>query len=174
MDEHELSKEHMDSLKALALTNIKIGEAKGTLLKLQEQETSYLEEREKKALSRIQKVYDDSKELLVEAQANYSKIKELLGTVTSFSDFLTKAYDSFMEMLKDFREKNDLWDHQVSTIEEGFSKIRQEIDSDKVRIKNDQEALDRAKRNLAVEQRKIVSDRGELERAIIRLKEGRI
>jgi len=174
MDEHELSKENMDSVRALAETNMKIGEAKSTLLKLQEQETSYLEEREKKVLARIEKILDDSKDVLAEAQANYSKVRELFGTVSSVSSFLTKAYEAFVGMLTDFREKNDLWDNKVSSIEESFAKIRQEINSDKIRIKNDQEALERAKRGLALEQRKIVSDRGELDRAITRLKEGRI
>ena len=174
MNEHELSKEHMDSMKALANTNMKIGEAKSTLLKLEEQETSYLEEREKKVLVRIDKILEDSKGLLAEAQANYSEIRELNTTVSSFSDFLLKAYDSFVGMLKDFREKNELWDSKVTAIEEGFAQIRQDISNDKIRINNDQEALERAKGVLRDEQRKIVSDRGELERAITRLKEGRI
>lgn len=174
MDEHELSKEHMDSMKALADTNMKIGEAKGTLLKLQEQETSYLKEREEKVHARIQKILDDSKELLAEAQANYSKIKELHDTVSSFSSFLSSAYDFFIGILKDFREKNDLWDNQASEIEEGFAKIRQEINNDRIRIKNDQEALIQRKKVLDVEKVKIDSDRGELDRAITRLKENRI
>lgn len=170
----EVTKEHMEALKALSDTNMKIGEARATLIKLEEQETSYLEEREKKVLARIQKVLDDSKELLAEAQANYTQIRELRNTVSSVTDFLSKAYEAFMGMLKDFREKNDLWDNKVSEIEEGFAKIRQEINNDKVRIKNDREALERWEKSLDLQRKKIDSDRGELDRAINRLKEGRI
>ncbi len=174
MEEHTLSKEHMDSVRALADTNIKIGEAKNTLIKLQEQETSYLAEREEKVLSRIQKILDDSKDLLAEAQSNYSKIRELNGTVSSFTEFLKGAYQAFLELLKNFRERNDLWDNKVSEIEKGFEDIKRQIDSDKVRIKNDQDSMERAKASMALERRKIDDDRATLERAIKRLKEGKI
>jgi len=174
MDEKILSKEQMDAVQFLAETNMKIGEAKATLIKLEQSETSYFEEREKKVMGRIQKVLDDSKDLLIEAQSNYSQIRELRNTVSSVAGFLSKAYEAFVGLLKDFRERNDLWDNKVSEIEEGFAKIRQEINSDKVRIINDQESLKRWEKSLDLERKKIVSDRGELDRAITRLKEGRI
>ncbi len=174
MEEHTLPKEHMDAMRALADTNMQIGIAKNTLIKLQEQETSYLEERERKVLARIQKILDDSKDLLAEAQSNYSQIRELHGTVSSFTEFLKGAYEAFLGLLKDFRERNDAWDNKVSEIETGFENIKRQINTDKVRIKNDTEALERAKAKMLIERRKIDDDRAELDRAIKRLKENRI
>ncbi len=174
MDEHTLSKEKMDAMRALADTNMEIGVAKNTLIKLQEQETSYLEEREKKVMIRIQKILDDSKDLLAEAQSNYSQIRELHGTVSSFTEFLKEAYQAFLGLLKDFRERNDAWDNKVSEIETGFENLKRQINTDKVRIKNDTETLERAKAQMLIERRKIDDDRGELDRAIKRLKQGKV
>lgn len=164
----------MQAMKVLTDTNLKIGEAKAHLIKLQEQETSYLEEREKKVMVRINKLLDDSRGILAEAQSNYSQVRELFNGVSAVVSFLSNAYEAFVGMLKDFRERNDQWDNKVSEIEDGFAKIRQEIANDKVRIKNDTESLKRWEKSLDLERKKIVSDRGELDRAIKRLKENRV
>lgn len=174
MIETEITKEHMDSLKALADTNVKIGVARGTLQKLEEEETTYLEEREKKALGRIQAMFDGSKELLDGIRSNYAQVKELLTTASSFSDFLLKAYESLSGLIKDFNERSELWEVKIKEKEEEFALIKQDIKNDKVRIANDRQALDAKEALLRVEARKIQDERQTLDRAITRLKEGRI
>lgn len=174
MIETEITKEHMDSLKALADTNVKIGIARSNLQKLEEEETAYLEARENKALGRIQKMFDDSKELLDGIRSNYVQVKELLNTASSFSDFLTKAYESLSALIKDFNQRGELWEAKVKEKEEEFALIKQDIKNDKVRIANDRQALDAKETLLRVEARKIQDERATLERAITRLKEGRI
>lgn len=174
MNETELSKEAMDSVNLLAQTNVKIGIAKGALIKLEQEETAYLEEREKKAVGRIQKLFDDSKELLEGIKSNYQEVKQLLRDASSLSDFLVKAYEQFKALVNEFNERDAAWQAQVAQKEEEFGKIRQQIDNDKVRIKNDRDGIQKAKASLVVERRKIDDDRQTLARAITRLKEGRI
>ncbi len=174
MIETEISKEHMDSLKALADTNMKIGVARQTLQKLEETETSYLEERENKAVLRIQKMFDDSKELITGIRENYAQAKELLTSASSFSDFLVKSYEALTALIERFNEKSVVWEAKVKVQEEEFSQIRQQIKNDQVRIKNDSESLERAKAKMVLERRKLDDERGTLDRAITRLKEGRI
>ncbi len=174
MIETEISKEHMDSLKALADTNVKIGIAKGALQKLEETETSYLEERENKAVLRIQKIFSDSKELIDGIKANYTEVKTLLNTASSFADFLVKAHEAFSGLVDRFNEKSIVWEAKVAEQEDEFAKIRQEIKNDKVRIANDKEALNSREAGLKLLEKKLRDERGTLDRAISRLKENRV
>lgn len=174
MAEHTISKEHMDSLKALADTNMKIGEARGTLVKLQEVETGYLVEREAKAVAVIQKVVENSADLLKEVKTNYREVHDLCSVASSFAEFLVEAYGSFSALKTAFDEKSTLWEAQVKEKEAEFAEIRKQIKQDNVLLANDKESLEKAKKALDIDRKKVVADRGEVERAIKRLKENRI
>jgi uncharacterized protein involved in exopolysaccharide biosynthesis len=174
MIEHEFEKEKMDSIKALADTNVKIGEARGVLENLKKDEVVYLEEREKKAIEVVDKVLADSKEILEEATKNYQGVKDLLNSASSFADFLKEAYISFSSLVAKFSEKSAIWEEEVTRQQKEIADIKQQISNDQVRIKNDQEALQRKEASLVDEKRKIDDQRATLERAINRLREGRI
>lgn len=174
MDETKISKEKMESLRALAETNVKIGEAKNTLLKIKEEEATYLEEREKKATLRIEKIVQESKEIIDTAYKNYKEIQGLLNTVTLFNDFLSEAYDSFSILVKTFDEKNVLLENKISLQEKEIEKQKQNIENDKIRILNDKASIENKNILLEKDRKKITDDRGTLERAINRLKENRI
>jgi len=172
--EHILTKEKMDAVKALADTNIKISEARDTLAKIKALESSYLSDREKKAIEMIEKIIKDSENLLKEAKNNYEEIISLYNTVSGFSSFLTDSYGKFKEMLVEFEKKNILWTASLNAREEELSQISATIRLDKVRIKNDRESLNRKEEDLKLERRKINDDRAVIDRAITRLKEGKI
>lgn len=53
MENHILEKKTMEAVKALSDLTLKISEQQNLLCKLQEEETEYLIEREKKAMERI-------------------------------------------------------------------------------------------------------------------------
>lgn len=53
MDEHIVRKEHMEAVRALSDINLEISKQKELLLKLQEEETQYLIDREKRFMERI-------------------------------------------------------------------------------------------------------------------------
>lgn len=172
--EHNVDKEKMDSLKALADTNMQISTAKGTLVKLQEMETDYLVEREKKAVARVAKIFADSAELLEKATSNYAEVHDLCQTASSFADYLVKSYDSFSEVVRLFDEKSALWDESVKAQEAKFAEINRQIKTDRVLLENDKESLKKREGVLKQGERKLADDRASLERAINRLKEGKI
>lgn len=174
MIEHEFEQEKMNSIKALADTNVKIGEARGVLEALKKEESVYLEEREKKAVEVVDKVLADSKEVLGEVKENYQEVKDLLNSASSFADFLKEAYGSFTGLVEKFSEKSAAWEEEVARQQKEFAGIRQQISNDQVRLKNDREAIEKKEASLLVEKRKIDDQRATLERAINRLKEGRI
>lgn len=142
MDEQKVTTEQMTALKALTDTNMKISEAKGVLYKLQETETEYLIEREKKALSRIHQTIEDSRHLLDESKRNYEEIQELYRTAGTFLETVNKTYDSFQEIVKDFSERNQAWETNIGRQQDEIADQRKEIKADQVRIKNDQKSLE--------------------------------
>lgn len=172
--EHILTKEKMDAMKALADTNIKISEARDSLAKIKALESSYLSDREKKAIEVVEKVIQDSENLLKEAKGNYVEVMSLYNTVSEFSSFLADSYKQFNEMLVEFEKKNMLWTSSLKAKEDELSQITETVRLDKIRIKNDRESLNRKEEDLRSDRRKISDDRAMIERTIIRLKEGKI
>lgn len=174
MEIQELNKENMDTVKELAATNIKISEAKNILFKLQEQETEYLEEREKKALARIDKVLEDSRELLANAKGNYEEIHEFCRTITSFAEFLSEAHTKFGGVLESFKERNDEWNKELDRQNAELAEIRKNITIERSLLANEKKNIEEARKSIEKEMKKMVDERGTLDRAIKRLKEGRI
>lgn len=174
MDKHFVTTEQMQALKALSDVNIKISEAHNLLQKLQEQETEYLVIRETKALDRIQKTIDDSASLIKIADENYGQIKTFTRSIGSFIDHLTKLTDEYNQLIAEFEARNTKW-------EQGIGKQQDEIDwqirhlkVQQVTIENDRKSLELERSKLVEAQKKLHSDRGTLDRAIKRLKEGKI
>lgn len=168
--ENIVTKEQMESLKALSDVNIKISEARNLLFKLQEEETEYLVGREKKAMERIQKVIEDSQSMVREANENYSQIQQLLNGVSDFAGKLQKMQEDFQGLLADFEERNVEWERTVGKQQDGIVDIRNQLKIEQVQIKNDKETIELTQKRLIESQRKLDSDRGTLERTIERLK----
>lgn len=172
--EHILDKEKMDSIKALADTNMQISAAKGTLFQLQATETEYLEGREKKAMERIQKVVEDSHLLIKEAKENYQEIVDMSKSAAEVSKSLSSLHESFQKTLLDFEERNVLWGKQIENQQKEIADMRKGLQIEKMNIENDRTFIEKAKASVKLEERKIKDKWAEYERAIIRLKEGRI
>lgn len=164
----------MDSMKALADTNVKVSEARAIFEDIKKTESVFLVERERKALIIIDKVIVDSKTILDEAKGNYDQVMDLYRTISEFSEFLSKEYTSFKSLLDDFDRRNIEWTAQTNLRQTEIDAIMVQINSDKVRIKNDREGIDRDRDKLAIDRKKLNDDRGVVDRAIIRLKQNRI
>lgn len=169
-----VGKEQMESLKALAETNLKLSEAKNLLFKLQEEETAYLQAREKKALDRIKKTVEESRELVRVAEENHSEIKNLYIETSNFAENLVKLQEDFKLMLESFEERNISWEKDIGKQQDDIAQIKKEMKIEKLQIENDIKSLERSRQKLEEDQKKLKSDRGTIERAIKRLKENRI
>lgn len=174
MKETIVSKQNMEGLKTLSEITLKISDAKNLLFKLQEDETEYLILREKRAMERIQKVIDDSGEMVKEADKNYEKIQELFNGISEFASNLVSIQEQFTSLFSAFNERNVLWEADMAKQQDEILDIRNKIKVDQIKIENDSKSIDIAKQKIKDDQRKLDSDRGTVERAIIRLKENRI
>lgn len=169
--EKQVTHEQMNALTALANTNIEVSKAKELLFKMKENENEYLVLREKKAIAHIQKIIDDSQNILSKARDNYYETTQFYNTVSSFSSSLNESYLIFQEMLRDFEEKNTLWENSMKEREEKVKEFIKNIDEDRIRISNDKKGIESQKKLLDEEKIRINDMRGTVEREIIRLKQ---
>lgn len=174
MEQHLIDTKQMDAMKVLSEITLKISEAKNTLVSLQEQETEYLISREKKAMDRIQAAFDASKVLLEETNKNYESINEFATTVTEGAKFLSAAQEAFSALRTSFETKQALWERDIKNQEETITGLRNLLKIDAVKIENDKKAIVSATKVLEVKTIKMNDERETLDRAIKRLKEGRI
>lgn len=156
MNIEELEQKKMDIMKELASTNIKISDAKNLVLKLQEEETEYLVNREKKALAKVDNVLAESKDLLNRTHENYEEIHQFCQTVSQYADFLKETQDKFQDMLLLFERKNELW-------EENIKKINQEIADQRHIIKQDTENIEKREKIIIESTERLNKEKGHIE-----------
>lgn len=141
MNENILTKEKMDGMKALAETNMKISEAKSILFKLQEDETSYLEIREKKSLDRIQKNLEDSKKLIEETKGNYNESHQIHAVASSLSDLIMRVFGKLRSSIEDFDQRQEDWEREIGRQSDEIADQRKEIKLESNRIENEKKNL---------------------------------
>lgn len=170
MNETTVDKQHMDALKALAETTMEISRTKERLAGMESAETSYLVDREKRAMERIQKVHDDSATLLQETQANYAGIFELLALVSDFSNSLVKSHETFTALIADFNARNEQWDANCSAWEARTETAKSQIRLAQAQIESGRSENQERKRQLNAEEKRIIDERNLLQRNLARLK----
>lgn len=147
----DIEQQKRDALRLIADTNMAVSKAKNDLFAIQRDETTYLEEREKKAIARIQAVLDDSKDILDQAHGNYSAVKELCRDISELCSFLSEASGKFSDLLKVFEERNEAWDRDVEQTRAELA----EISRKQALLATEQE---NEKKNIARDKAKILSD----------------
>lgn len=155
--EHILEKENMDAIKALSDVNIKVSEAKNLLFKLQEEETEYLVQREEKALSKINKVLVESKDLLDKTHQNYESIHEFCRSVSGYAEFLTETYNKFQKLLEIFKERNEIWDKNAKHQDVEFANLRKLIENDTKAVEEREKRVAEETKSLQVQREQIES-----------------
>ena len=174
METHTVEKSTMDALKALSDTNLKVSEARGLLLKLQEDETVYLQGREERAVERIDGILKESDSVLGQVSDNYAKTANLSQEVSHVCDQITSLLTTFSECRELFATKCDEFDAFIGQQEDLLVKVKQDLKVQKTLLDNKEKSLEQAKKQIEIDRRKLNDERGTLERALIRLKEGRI
>ena len=172
--ENIITTEKMEALKALADANVKVSEVRGTIAKLKSEESAYLEEREKKALERIQIILDESESVLKEALSNYKAIHQFAKDTTELADFVHESYEDFTKLKETFHDYTKAWEENIKRKEISLAELQKKIKIDKVQVENDKEAVRVAEKRVALDRIRNRDERGTLERAIIRLKENRL
>ena len=174
MDIKTVEKGKMDALKALADANIAVSGVKATLATLKEEESEYLLEREQKALKEVQKIINDSETVLKTALENYTVIHQFGKDASELAVFVLEAYGDFKVLQSSFKELTEEWERSVVATKTSLEEMKKAILLDKGQLKLDQKAVETGWKAIAESKRKIKDDRETIERAIIRLKEGKI
>lgn len=174
MEIHEINKEKMDALRALSDTNLKVSAARVLLETLQKDETVYLQGREKRAVERIESVLKDSGDVLAQVSENYATTANLSNEVSQVCDKITELISVFTESRDLFATKCDDFDAYIGSQEDALVKLKQDLKVQKTMLDIKEKTLERASKQIDSDRRKLIDDRGALERSIKRLKEGRI
>lgn len=169
-----LDKEKMDAVKALADTNMKVSEAKASLALIKADEGKYLAGREKKALELVERVLEESSLLLREARGNYEQVKDLHKGAGAFAEELSAAQRGLSEAVKGLETAGAEFELRAEILRKEVEAARQEVKTDQVRLKNDRESLQRERDALSRESRIVADERQAIDRAISRLKQGKI
>tara|TARA_R110000868_G_scaffold86958_1_gene243513 strand:- start:4829 stop:5353 length:525 start_codon:yes stop_codon:yes gene_type:complete len=169
MDIQTIDKQKMDSLTALASTNIAISQAKATLEELKKSESAYIKVREEKVLASIQAMLYESKEITKETSENYTGVQELLKNTKILAQFVVEAHGEFKELVKVFEKASENWDQEVKEVQKELADTRKQIEVSKIQVKNDLESIEKRKKEVQDEERKIKDQRETLERAFARL-----
>ncbi len=160
--ENVLDKQNMEAVKELTNTSMKISEAKNLLFKLQEEETEYLVLREDKALAKIQKVLENSQDLIDKTHKNYESVHEFCKTVADYAEFLEKAHEKFQDLLTMFEKRNEIWNENIRLQDEELSRQKSIIKKDTDSIKVREKRIEESTRELKKEREHIESQQATL------------
>jgi thioester reductase-like protein len=144
----KLEKEQFDTLKLLADTNIKISDAKDTLNKLQDSESEYIISREEKVTEAINKLLEESSELLSQVHTNYQKVNDFCTVVSSYYDFLKEIHTKFEKMLDTSKKRDELWEENIRNQNQSIANQRKIIEEDRKRLDSDEENIKNKKKQL--------------------------
>lgn len=162
MNEQILEKENMNSIKALSDVNIKISDAKNLLFKLQEEETEYLVKREEKALEKINKVLNESKDLLDKTHQNYEEIHQFCQVVSGYADFLEEAHEKFKRLLELFNKRNEVWDENAKQQYAEIARQKKILEQDAEAIGTREIKITEAKKEIIREREHLASQQSSL------------
>jgi len=158
-----VNKEKMESLRLLAETTIKISEAKNTLQELKSKQEEYLTLREDMAQKHIQKILEESKELLENTHSNYTKVNVFCREVMSYADGLSEMQVGVQNLLETFKNKAIQWEKnaELQTIE--LSHQKKLVEQDKENLKEWEKRIEKDKKNIEKEKALIESRQKALE-----------
>jgi len=172
--EHTLDHQKMESAKALADMNMQVSAAKALLTRLEGEEEAYLALREEKAQKRVQEVLEESKELIDQTGRNYDEVKQYADSLTKVAKAISSVYEELDQTLVSFYGKMEAWDKMVEKQHEELSTLKQAVKVQQVKQDNDRVSLENRAKTLETWETKLKDERGTLDRAIERLKQGRI
>lgn len=174
MNEIETTKKHMEALRALSDVTLKISEARNTLTSLEQNKEKFLEARAFDEVARLTQVLAESQQLIDSINANYGEITELATIVRETAASLVSIHDAFFGYVQTFEKYQQERSEQLGRQRDDIHAAAQAVKVDRAKLKNEQISIEGVKRSLEDRERKLKIDREALDRAVKRLKEGKI
>jgi uncharacterized protein YukE len=169
-----LEKEKFDTLKELADVNVKISEARNELLEIESSKNDYIKLREDETIQRVNKVLKSSEKVIKMAHSNYEEVRTFVNTVSGYKAAVDEGYSTLKDIIKDFNEYQDEWEKQNEDQIHSLSDLEKKVKKDRELLGRERKDVEKFKKSVELERRKVADDRGTLNRAIKRLKSKKI
>lgn len=157
-------------MKALAEVQTSLSEGQAALLNLKETTEEYMVVREKEAEERVKKVLELSREALAEVDKNHDELSKYSEDLKGYAGDLKKLAGGISELFKGFVQAMGEADKDMKEYFEKISGILTQVKSQRIHIEEDRKMLERERQQTNDEARKLILDRGTLERGFAELK----
>lgn len=170
MNIHELDTETMQKLERLADINVQISKAKTILSQLSEEEASFLEDREKKAVEKVNSILEHSQSIVDQINHNHDQVTQFHNTVVSFVGFLEEIYDKTKGLMESFDTQSEQWEAKVIEQDESLSTRKALLDKQTNALAEEKENLKKKEKDLIAFDRALNDKYATLERTQARIK----
>jgi len=169
-----LEQEKFDTVRELSQLGVAIAEGRAVLEKLKSETTTYVTEREEKAIQKVKEILEESRDALAEVDKNHETLTSYLTDARAYVRSITGLYDTFAQLVLTFEKSTDALEDQLDRKRAEIAKVQLEIRRQFSHLAGERAALKSDKIKREEEWRKIHDRAATLERGIKRLKENRI
>ncbi len=138
-----LEKTKFEAINEIAKMTMQISDAKITLKEIEDKKDAFISKRENETTKKIQKLLEDSEEVLIKARNNFTETHELLNIVTSYAESLNEGHKKFTKMFEDFNNRNELWSKNIELQTLELSNQKKLLMQDEKHIKDREEKIKR-------------------------------
>jgi uncharacterized phage infection (PIP) family protein YhgE len=169
-----LDQEKFDTMKALADMQTALSEGQAELLKVKEATEEYMVVREEEAEERVLKVLKESRDALDETSKNHTELSNYSRDLKAYATELKVIATDITALFKDFRGRMNTANKVMDERSKEASQILKQAKVERIQIAEDRKQLAIERRETEEGFRLLKDKRDTLDRAINRLKEGRI
>lgn len=170
MDTMVLDPESFNAKQELAKIGENIAKGEAVLKELQDTSEAYTLEREEKVKARIAEVLKESYESLQQISANRDALQHYATDLDMFAIALSDLLSEYRKLRTTQKEKAEEDGRSIKAAWDEIAKVRNDLQVMRGNIDADALANERDREWIADEKRKIIDERGTLERAFSRLK----
>lgn len=166
MDNHpkiiNLDKERMKSLEDLTRIGMQVSERHIELEAVKGLEADYLVEREGRAIAAVDRVLNESEEILATTAKNYGAVQTLAEDTRVFSDRLMDLFAGVKSVLERFNTKAELWEKNVADREARLAEQKTVVKMQEQAIANSRKSLDARTAEVLAAEEKLKADQAEI------------
>lgn len=166
MDEITLEQRKMETLRELSKAEMKVNEAKATLLELQKGTADFVADREAKTIEKIKGVWKESGEIVNKISENYEKVHEFYTITASLAAFIEEANEKLTESVQNFNKHSELWEENTEKERKRLEEIRKKVDYDALIVEEGKKTIAKQRLENEKELGRIASKQRQLKAAL--------
>lgn len=169
-----LDQEKFASLKELSEIQLKLAEGRAELKKLQDTTEEYEKTREKGAYEAVQRALEASKGALSEADKNRDTLAHFLTSAKETVQFIKTLHENLATEFSEFATRTDEAITVINQKADEVNRATEQIRLQRNALESERGGFEEAKRKMNEEKRVFDDRKATLERAINRLKQGKV